>query len=144
LPFVFGINIPSGLNPQSATTLLFLAYPMHLISSMLNLKKRCCSTSILTNDSCAEHLFPSTLDVFVILSEGDVIFPPGRIQRSGLWDCLMGRVLIYVHKEQMLQDIAERYSDSHYILVENELRILATILDALENRLTTGFPHQSH
>jgi hypothetical protein len=56
----------------------------------------------------------------------------------------MGRVLIYVHKEQMLQDIAERYSDSHYILVENELRILATILDALENRLTTGFPHQSH
>ncbi|MFZ1746792.1 MAG: hypothetical protein WBO24_10735 [Nitrospirales bacterium] len=111
---------------------------------MLNLKKGAVPLLYLTNDSCAEHVFPGTLDVFVILPEGDEIFPPGRIQRSGLWDGLMGRVLIYMHKEQMLQSIEQRYSDRHYILVDNKLRILATIKDALENRLTTGFSHQSH
>jgi len=59
----------------------------------------------------------------MILSDGDVVFQPRKIQRSGLWDAVQGRVLIYVHKEHMLDDVGWRYPARHYVLVDDKLRI---------------------
>ena len=75
----------------------------------------------------ADRLFPGALDVIahlarwgrtVILSDGDVVLQPRKIARSGLWDAVDGRVLIYVHKEQELQDVARRYPADHYVIVD--------------------------
>ncbi|MEO6223775.1 MAG: HAD family hydrolase, partial [Vicinamibacterales bacterium] len=63
----------------------------------------------------------------VILSDGDVVFQPRKTQRSGLWDAVEGRVLIYLHKEQMLDDIAHRYPARHYVMVDDKLRILSAM-----------------
>ena len=63
----------------------------------------------------------------VILSDGDVVFQPRKVQRSGLWDAVEGRVLIYIHKEQMLDDVKRRYPAHHYIMVDDKLRILAAM-----------------
>ena len=72
-----------------------------------------------------EHL--STVGLTVILSDGDVVFQPRKIQRSGLWDAVEGRVLIYIHKEQMLDDLERRYPARHYVMVDDKLRILAAM-----------------
>ncbi len=80
----------------------------------------------------------------VILSDGDVVFQPRKIQRSGLWDAVEGRVLIYIHKEQMLDDMQRQYPARHYVLVDDKLRILAAMKRALPQRLTTVFPRQGH
>jgi FMN phosphatase YigB (HAD superfamily) len=83
-------------------------------------------------------------DPVVILSDGDVVFQPRKIQRSGLWDAVEGRVLICIHKEQMLDAVAERYPAQHYVMVDDKLRILAAMKDLLGNRLTTILPRQGH
>jgi FMN phosphatase YigB (HAD superfamily) len=80
----------------------------------------------------------------VILSDGDVVFQPRKIQRSGLWDAVEGRVLIYVHKEKMLQAVEARYPARHYVIVDDKLRILAAIKNDMGARLTTVFPRQGH
>jgi FMN phosphatase YigB (HAD superfamily) len=80
----------------------------------------------------------------VILSDGDVVFQPRKIQRSGLWDAVDGRVLIYIHKEQMLDAVAQRYPARHYFMVDDKLRILAAMKDAWGDRLTTVFARQGH
>ena len=80
----------------------------------------------------------------VILSDGDVVFQPRKIQRSGLWDAVEGRVLIYIHKEKMLQAVEERYPARHYVLVDDKLRILASMKANMGERLTTVFPRQGH
>jgi hypothetical protein len=78
------------------------------------------------------------------LSDGDVVFQPRKIQRSGLWEAVEGRVLIYIHKERMLDEVEQRYPARHYVMVDDKLRILAAMKTILRDRLTTVFPHQGH
>lgn len=101
----------------------------------------------------ADRLYPGALEVLVhlsrrgptvILSDGDVVFQPHKIQRSGLWDAVDGRVLIYIHKEAMLDDVARRYPARHYVMADDKLRILAAMKQVLGERLTTVFPRQGH
>lgn len=80
----------------------------------------------------------------VILSDGDVVFQPHKVRRSGLWDAVEGRVLIYIHKEKMLADIEQRYPAEHYVMVDDKLRILAAMKYSWQQRLTTVFPRQGH
>jgi FMN phosphatase YigB (HAD superfamily) len=100
-----------------------------------------------------DRLYPGSLNVIkhfgkygptVILSDGDVVFQPRKIQRSGLWDAVGGRVLIYIHKESMLDDVERRYPARHYVMVDDKLRILAEMKKVWGNRLTTIFPRQGH
>ena len=101
----------------------------------------------------ANRLYPESLDVIeylqgfgkvVILSDGDVVFQPRKIERSGLWSVVEGNVLIYVHKEQQLDDVASRFPAAHYALIDDKLRILSAIKDAWGDRVTTVFPRQGH
>jgi len=101
----------------------------------------------------AARVYPGALDVIshlrrwgptVILSDGDVVFQPRKIQRSGLWDAVQGRVLIYVHKEHMLDEVEWRYPARHYVMVDDKLRILEAMKQAWGDRLTTIFPRQGH
>ncbi|MBV9695644.1 MAG: HAD family hydrolase [Gammaproteobacteria bacterium] len=79
-----------------------------------------------------------------ILSDGDVVFQPRKVQRSGLWEAVGGRVLIYLHKEQMLGAVARRYPAAHYVVVDDKLRILAAIKRSWGARVTTVFVRQGH
>jgi hypothetical protein len=101
----------------------------------------------------ANRLYPGSLDVLehlhpwgptVILSDGDVVFQPRKVQRSGLWEAVEGRVLIYIHKERMLDDVEQRYPARHYVMVDDKLRILAAMKEIRGDRLTTVFPRQGH
>ena len=101
----------------------------------------------------ADRLYPRALEVIahlgrwgptVILSDGDVVFQPRKVARSGLWNAVEGRVLIYIHKEQMLDDVARRYPARHYVMVDDKLHILAAMKAIWHDRLTTVFPRQGH
>ena len=107
----------------------------------------------LVNYPFANRLFPNSLDVIehckqwgpaVILSDGDVVFQPRKVERSGLSDVVDGRVLIYIHKEQELEDVERRYPAKQYVLVDDKLRILAAIKKIWGSRVTTVFPRQGH
>lgn len=80
----------------------------------------------------------------VILSDGDVVFQPRKIQRSGLWEAVEGRVLIYLHKEKMLESVAHRYPAQHYVMIDDKVRILSAMKQIWGSRLTTIFPRQGH
>src|SRR5262249_24092934 len=80
----------------------------------------------------------------VILSDGDVVFQPRKVERSGLWEAVNGRVLIYIHKEQMLDDVEARYPAKRYVMVDDKLRILAAMKRIWKDRLTTVFVRQGH
>jgi len=110
-------------------------------------------SSFLVDYPFADRLYPKSLDVLrhvrawgptVILSDGDVVFQPRKVQRSGLWNAVEGRVLIYVHKERMLTDVEKRFPARHYIMVDDKLRILAAMRSSWGDRLTTVFPRQGH
>ncbi|MEO8315246.1 MAG: HAD family hydrolase [Pseudomonadota bacterium] len=110
-------------------------------------------SSFLIDYPFAERLFPRALAVIehlgafgptVILSDGDVVFQPRKVQRSGLWDAVRGRVLIYVHKEQMLDAVQRHYPARRYVVVDDKLRVLAAMKSLLRERLTTVFPRQGH
>ena len=73
-----------------------------------------------------------------------VVFLPRKIQRSGLWEAVEGRVLIYIHKEQMLDDIERRYPARHYVMVDDKPRILTAMKKIWGERLTTVWPRQGH
>jgi len=101
----------------------------------------------------ANRLYPGSLDALehvrqwgptVILSDGDVVFQPRKIRRSSLWDAVEGRVLIYIHKELMLDDVERRYPARRYVMVDDKLRILAAMKNIWGDRLTTVFPRQGH
>lgn len=101
----------------------------------------------------AKRLYPYALDAVrrlnafgltVILSDGDVVFQPRKVQQSGLWDAVGGRVLIYIHKEQMLDAMQRRFPARHYVMVDDKLRILAAMKKVMQQRLTTVFPRQGH
>jgi FMN phosphatase YigB (HAD superfamily) len=80
----------------------------------------------------------------VILSDGDVVFQPRKVSRSGLWEAVDGRILIYIHKEQMLDDVQRRYPATRYVLVDDKLRILTAVKAAWGERVTTVWPRQGH
>jgi FMN phosphatase YigB (HAD superfamily) len=110
-------------------------------------------SSFLVDYPFAQRLYSGALDAIqhlrrwgptVILSDGDVVFQPRKVQRSGLWDAVEGRVLIYLHKEQMLAEVESRYPARHYVMVDDKLRILAAMKEIWVDRLTTVFPRQGH
>ncbi len=110
-------------------------------------------SSYLVNYPFADRLYPRSLDVIdrlqqwgtvAILSDGDVVFQPHKVERSGLHKAVVGNVLIYIHKERELGDVAARYPAEHYVLVDDKLRILAAVKDAWGERVTTVFPRQGH
>jgi FMN phosphatase YigB (HAD superfamily) len=110
-------------------------------------------SSFLVDYPFANRLYPGSLDALkhvrswgptVILSDGDVVFQPRKVQRSGLWEAVEGHVLIYIHKEQMLDDVECRYPTRHYVMVDDKLRILTAMKKIWGSRLTTIFPRQGH
>jgi FMN phosphatase YigB (HAD superfamily) len=112
-----------------------------------------CISHFLINYPFAERLFPDTLELIehvqqwgaaVILSDGDVVFQPLKVSRSGLANAVSGRVLIYVHKEQELEDVAQRYPAEHYVLVDDKLRILTAVKTYWGSDVTTVFVRQGH
>ena len=101
----------------------------------------------------ANRLYPQALNVVdhvkqwgkvAILSDGDVVFQPRKIERSGLFDAVAGNVLIYIHKEQELDDVEQRYPADHYVLVDDKLRILTAVKKVWGKQVTTVFPRQGH
>ncbi len=110
-------------------------------------------STYLINYPFANRLFPHSLDVVerfrdwgpaVILSDGDVVFQPRKIERSGLFDAVEGNVLIYIHKEKQLDDVEQRYPADHYVLVDDKLRILTDVKKIWGDKVTTVFPRQGH
>lgn len=110
-------------------------------------------STYLVNYPFANRLFPNSLDVIehcrqwgpvVILSDGDVVFQPRKVERSGLFEAVEKNVLIYVHKEKELADVERRYPAEHYVMVDDKLRILAAMREVWGARLTTVFPRQGH
>ena len=101
----------------------------------------------------AERLYPGALEVVarlsrfgptVILSDGDVVFQPRKVWRSGLWNAVQGRVLIYVHKELVLDQVQRLYPARRYVMVDDKQRLLAAMKDVMGDRLVTVFPRQGH
>ena len=107
----------------------------------------------LVNYPFADRLFPGSIDAIehaarfgrtLILSDGDVVFQPRKIERSGLGEAVEGRVLIYIHKEKELDDVEQRHPADHYVLVDDKVRILTAVKQVWKDRLTTVFPRQGH
>ena len=110
-------------------------------------------SSMLLNYPFRERVYPGAFDVIkhlaqwgttVILTDGDVVFQPLKIERSGLADAFGGRMLIYVHKEQELAEVERRYPADHYVLVDDKVRILTQVKAIWGSRVTTVFPKQGH
>src|SRR5450631_1572726 len=80
----------------------------------------------------------------VVLSDGDVVFQPRKIKHSGIWDAVAGRVLIYLHKERVLDHVQQRYPARHYVMVDDKPNLLAAMKTALGDTLTTVFVRQGH
>ncbi|MGC1387164.1 MAG: hypothetical protein WA807_04055 [Steroidobacteraceae bacterium] len=101
----------------------------------------------------AELVFPQALAAVarvgtlgrpVVLSDGDVVFQPRKVRRAGIWDAVEGRVLIYLHKERVLDHIRQRYPAAHYVMVDDKPNILASMKSAMGAGLTTVFVRQGH
>ena len=101
----------------------------------------------------AERLFPDALKVIqylstrgtvVILTDGDVVFQPRKILRAGLWDAVVGRVLVYIHKEQELHEVEQRFPAQHYVMVDDKLRILVAVKEQWRKCVTTVLIKQGH
>ena len=114
---------------------------MHLLSM----------SSFLMDYPFADRLYPGAIDVLarlrgwgptVLLTDGDVVFQPRKVERSGLAAAVESQVLIYIHKELALDDVAARYPAQHYVLVDDKPRILAAVKDAWGDRVTTVLPRQ--
>jgi len=108
-------------------------------------------SSYLIDYPFAGRLFPSALKVLkrlagfgptVILSDGDVVFQPHKVERAGLSDAVDGRVLIYIHKEEALDDVERRFPAEHYVVIDDKLRILTAVKRFWQDRVTTVFPRQ--
>jgi FMN phosphatase YigB (HAD superfamily) len=110
-------------------------------------------SQFLVNYPFANRLFPESLDVVdharrwgpaVILSDGDVVFQPRKIERSGLFDLVEGNILVYVHKEQELADVERRYPAERYLMVDDKLWLLEAMKTYWGPRVTTVWPRQGH
>jgi FMN phosphatase YigB (HAD superfamily) len=101
----------------------------------------------------ASRLFPRALEAIAhlntqgsaaVLSDGDIVFQPRKIQRSGIWDAVQGRVMIYLHKEQVLDHMQRRFPAKHYVMVDDKANLLAAMKSVLGAQLTTVFVRQGH
>jgi FMN phosphatase YigB (HAD superfamily) len=101
----------------------------------------------------AARLFPRALEAVahlsslgrpVVLSDGDIVFQPRKVRRSGIWDAVAGRVMIYLHKERVLDHMQQRYPADHYVMVDDKRILLAAMKSALKDKLTTVFVRQGH
>jgi len=101
----------------------------------------------------ANRLYPGSLDAIeqaktwgrtVLLTDGDVVFQPRKVERSGLFEAVEGHVLVYVHKEHELPDVSHRYPSRHYVVVDDKLRLLTAIKKIWRTRVTTVFVRQGH
>lgn len=101
----------------------------------------------------ADRLYPGALDAVrhvrqwgrpVVLSDGDAVFQPRKVDRSGLWRAFEGAILIYVHKEEELADVERLYPAKRYVLIDDKLRILSAVKKIWGGRVTTVFPRQGH
>jgi FMN phosphatase YigB (HAD superfamily) len=110
-------------------------------------------SSWLVDYSFADRLYPGALDVVghvrqwgrpVVLSDGDAVFQPRKVERSGLWKAFEGDILIYIHKEEELADVERMYPAKRYVLIDDKLRILAAVKAIWADRVTTVFPRQGH
>ncbi|MBS1797903.1 MAG: HAD family hydrolase [Acidobacteria bacterium] len=110
-------------------------------------------STYLVNYHFANRLFPRSLDAIehcrkigpvVILTDGDVVFQPRKIERSGLFEAVGGNILIYIHKEKELHDVERRYPADRYVLVDDKIRILAAVKEIWRERVTTVFVRQGH
>jgi FMN phosphatase YigB (HAD superfamily) len=110
-------------------------------------------SSFLLDYPFADQLYSGALDVIarlrgwgptVILSDGDAVFQPWKIDRSGLFSAVDGHVSVYIHKDQEMDDIEKRYPASHYVLIDDKLSILTTVEKGWGSRVTTVFPRQGH
>ena len=108
-------------------------------------------SSYLVDYPFANRLYPQALDVLerfrswaptVILSDGDVVFQPRKVDRAGIAEAVDGHVLIYIHKEEELEDVEQRYPARHYVLVDDKPRILAAVKRVWGERVTTVLPRQ--
>ena len=99
------------------------------------------------------RLFPKALEAVahlrslglpVVLSDGDIVFQPRKIQRSGIWEAVEGRVMIYLHKERVLDHMQQRYPARHYVMVDDKPNLLAAMKIILKDKLTTVFVRQGH
>jgi FMN phosphatase YigB (HAD superfamily) len=111
------------------------------------------ASHFLINYPFANRLFPNSLDVIervkqwgpaAILSDGDVVFQPRKVDRSGLFEAVDGKVLIYIHKEHELADVQARHPAEHYVLIDDKVRILSAVKKVWGQRVTTVFPRQGH
>jgi FMN phosphatase YigB (HAD superfamily) len=110
-------------------------------------------SSFLMDYPFSDRLYPGSIKALedvhtwgptVILSDGDAVFQSRKVQRSGLWDAVEGRVLIYIHKEQMLDDVEASYPARHYVMVDDKLHILKAMKKIWGARLTNLWPRQGH
>ena len=110
-------------------------------------------SGFLINYPFANRLFPGALDAIenashsgptVIFSDGDVVFQPRKVERSGLAEAVEGRILIYIHKDQELEDVQRRYPANHYVLIDDKVRILSAVKRSWKDRVTTVFVRQGH
>lgn len=110
-------------------------------------------SSFLVDYPFPKRVFPHALEVIaklasvgtpVVLSDGDVVFQPRKIQKSGIWDAVEGRVLIYIHKEYKIDAVKQRYPADHYFMIDDKVRILHAMKDIMGDSLTTVFPRQGH
>ena len=110
-------------------------------------------SSFLLNYPFEERLFPRAIEVLeafadrgtvTILTDGDVVFQPHKIERSGIGKAVRDRVMLYVHKEQELADVETRYPAEHYVLIDDKVRILDSVKSQWGTRVTTVFPRQGH
>jgi hypothetical protein len=101
----------------------------------------------------ADRLYPGALDAVkhvqqwgpaVVLSDGDAVFQPRKVERSGLWGAVEDRVLIYVHKERELDSVERCFPADHYVLIDDKLRILTAVKKIWRKRVTTVFAKQGH
>ena len=110
-------------------------------------------SSFLIDYPFQSRLYPRALEVVarlrslgttVILSDGDVVFQPLKVRRSGLWDAVEGRVLIYIHKEKMLDSVEKLYPARHYVMIDDKIHVLNAIKSVWQDRVTTIMPRQGH
>lgn len=110
-------------------------------------------STYLVNYPFANRLFPNSLDVVehfkqfgkvVILTDGDVVFQPRKIECSGLFEAVDRNILVYIHKEAELHDVERRFPAKHYVLIDDKIRILTAIKNIWGDRVTTVFPRQGH
>ena len=110
-------------------------------------------STYLVNYPFANRLFPDSLDILeyfkklgkvVILTDGDVVFQPRKVERSGLLEAVEKNILIYIHKEHELKDVERRYPAEHYVLIDDKIRILSAIKEIWKKRVTTVFVRQGH